>query len=60
MNGLVAASAGALKDFYGADGGDSLVQSPIFAHQQFEQLEAEGAARVAPILKKLRAAVAKP
>ena len=28
--------------------------------RQFERLEAEGAARVAPMLKKLRAAVAKP
>jgi hypothetical protein len=59
MNGLVAASAGALKDFYGAEGGDSPVQSPIFAHRQFERLEAQGAARVAPMFKKLRAAVGK-
>jgi len=59
MNGLVAASAGALKDGYEPAGGDSPVQSPIFAHRQFERLEAQGAARVAPILKKLRAAIGK-
>ncbi len=59
MNGLVAASAGALKDFYETAGGESPVQSPIFAHQQFERLEAEGAERVAPILKKLQAVVGK-
>ena len=59
MNGLVAASAGALKDAYETAGGESPVQSPIFAHRQFERLEAEGAVRVAPILKKLQAAVGK-
>jgi hypothetical protein len=57
MNGLVAASAGALKDCYEAAEGESPVQSPIFAHRQFERLEAEGAARVGPVLKKLRAIV---
>jgi hypothetical protein len=60
MNGVVAAAAGALKDCYEAAEGESPVQSPIFAHRQFERLEAEGAVRVAPILKKLRAAVGKP
>jgi hypothetical protein len=40
MNGLVAGTAGALKDFY-SDG----VESPIFAHKDFERLEAEDAAR---------------
>jgi hypothetical protein len=59
MNGLVAASAGALKDAYETAGGESPVQSPIFAHRQFERLEAEGAVRVAPILKKLQTAVGK-
>ena len=57
MNGLVAATAGALKDSGEAANGQSRVQSPIFAHQHFERLEAEGAARVEPILKKLRAAL---
>lgn len=59
MNGLVAAMAGALKD--GAEAGtpENRVQSPIFAHTHFERLEAEGAARVAPILAKLRAAIGK-
>ena len=57
MNGLVAAAAGALKDGCESVSGDSGVQSPIFAHKHFERLEAEGAARVAPALKKLRAAI---
>jgi len=57
MNGLVAASSGALKDCYEAAEGESPVQSPIFAHRQFERLEAEGAARVGPVLKQLRAIV---
>jgi len=57
MNGLVAAAACALKDGCESVSGDSGVQSPIFAHKHFERLEAEGAARVAPALKKLRAAI---
>lgn len=57
MNGVVAAAAGAMKDFYEAAEGESRVQSPIFMHRQFERLEAEGATRVAPILKKLHAVV---
>ena len=41
MNGIVAAFAGAVKD--ATEGDDrSPVQSPIFAHPQFERLEAEG------------------
>jgi len=51
LNGLVAATAGVLKD---ADETAAGVQSPIFAHQNFERLEAEGAKRAAPALKKLR------
>lgn len=46
MNGIVAAAAGALKDFDEATNGRSGVQSPIFSHRDFERLEAEGAARV--------------
>lgn len=57
MNGLVAAAAGALKDGCESADGESGVQSPIFAHKHFERLEAEGAARVAPALEKLRAAI---
>jgi hypothetical protein len=53
MNGLVAATAGALKD--GDDAGENRVESPIFAHKNFERLEAEGAARSAAALKKLKA-----
>ena len=52
MNGVVAAAAGALKDAYGT--GDGGVQSPIFAHQNFERLEATGAAQLAPALAQLR------
>ena len=59
MNGLVAAAAGALKDHYEGAEGENRVQSPVFAHPQFERLEAEGAMRVAPLLNKLRAAVGK-
>ena len=40
MNRVVASAAGALKDAFG----DGEVQSPIFAHPQFERLEAEGVA----------------
>lgn len=41
MNAAIAGAAGALKDFADDDGGPP-VQSPIFAHPQFERLEAEG------------------
>jgi len=44
MNCAIAAAAGAMKDFDKATGAAG-VQSPIFAHPQFEHLEAEGAAR---------------
>jgi len=43
MNGVVASAAGAMKDF-GESRGEPAVESPIFAHPQFERLEAEGAA----------------
>jgi hypothetical protein len=39
MNRLVAAMGGALKDAHETEGA---IQSPIFAHPQFERLEAEG------------------
>ncbi len=45
MNGIVAAFAGAMKDATEATPGGEPVQSPIFAHPQFERLEAEGIAR---------------
>ena len=57
MNGIVAAGAGALKDFGERADGQSRVQSPIFAHKHFERLEAEGAVRVRPALKKLRSVI---
>jgi hypothetical protein len=44
MNRAVAGMAGALRDFDGEKGAAG-VQSPIFAHPQFEHLEAEGAAQ---------------
>jgi hypothetical protein len=44
LNGIVAAVAGAVKDASEGEGAGP-VQSPIFAHPQFERLEAEGAAR---------------
>jgi len=43
LNGIVAALAGGLKDAGDETGGPAL-QSPIFAHPQFERLEAEGVA----------------
>ena len=45
MNGVVAGAAGALKDLDEAIHGRSNVESPIFAHRQFEQLAAEGEAK---------------
>ena len=44
MNCAIAAAAGAMKDFDKPTGAAG-VQSPIFAHPQFEHLEADGAAR---------------
>jgi len=52
MNGLVAAMAGTLKD---ADGGEGAgIESPIFAHKDFERLEAQGAAKVGEKLEQAR------
>lgn len=52
MNALVAGAAGALKD---ADAGDGPgVQSPIFAHRDFEQLEAQGEARSGKLIRHAR------
>jgi hypothetical protein len=59
MNGVVAAAAGALRDFDEAAGEPSRVQSPIFAHKQFERLEAEGASRVGPAITRLLKAARK-
>ena len=59
MNGLVAAVAGVLKDEDGLVGGDNGVQAPIFAHKNFERLEAEGALRSATALETLRAVMRK-
>jgi hypothetical protein len=50
MNGLVAGAAGALKDFC-SDTGKPRVESPIFAHRDFERLEAEGAEQTGKALK---------
>jgi hypothetical protein len=57
MNGVVAAAAGAMRDLDAAKGRPSQVQSPIFAHPQFEHLEAEGAQRVGPALQRFRDAI---
>lgn len=57
MNGAIAGAAGALKDIADESGGPP-VQSPIFAHPQFERLEAEGVERVgghvAQVIKAIR------
>jgi len=55
-NGVVAAAAGAFKDLDDGSIGPR-VKSPIFAHARFERLEAEGAARVGPRLRRLVRAV---
>ena len=46
MNSLVAAAAGALKDRSGESADARPVVAPIFAHRDFERLEAEGAERL--------------
>jgi hypothetical protein len=51
MNGLVAALAGAVKDATEGEG-RAPVGAPIFAHPQFERLEAEGATRAGPKIAK--------
>ena len=57
MNGLVAAMAGTLKD---ADGGEGAgIESPIFAHKDFERLEAEGAAKVSGKLEQARGEISR-
>ncbi len=46
MNGAVAGIAGALRDWEEGNGGErGAIQSPVFAHPQFERLEAEGVAK---------------
>ncbi len=54
MNGLLAATAGALKDTYETPGA---IQSPIFGHKNFERLEAQGAPHVTAALEELRKAL---
>ena len=58
MNRLVAAFGGALKDATDESGG-APVQSPIFAHPQFERLEAEGLARNADHIRQAVSVVRK-
>jgi len=53
MNALVAGAAGALKDMEDGEG----VESPIFAHRDFERLEAEGARDAGEVLTVLPAIV---
>jgi len=55
MNGIVAGAAGALRDAFPGATGENAVQSPIFAHPKFEQLEAVGEARLGAKLQMLRA-----
>jgi hypothetical protein len=56
MNGIVAAFAGAMKDTVDEEGG-SPVQSPIFAHPQFERIEAVGLNRHAAQIRQAQAVV---
>jgi hypothetical protein len=57
LNAAIAGAAGALKDLADESGGPP-VQSPIFAHPQFERIEAEGAenvgGHVVQVIKSLR------
>ena len=55
MNALVAGMAGALKDADGAEG----IESPIFAHKDFERLEAEGEARVGEAVRQLQGEISR-
>ncbi|HTV41664.1 MAG TPA: hypothetical protein VMF08_13870 [Candidatus Sulfotelmatobacter sp.] len=57
MNGLVAATAGALKDAVGES--SDAVKSPIFEHKNFERLEAQGAPHVGEAVEALRAVLRK-
>lgn len=57
MNGLVAAVAGTLKD--ADDGAGAGVQSPIFAHKDFERLEAEGEARAGAVVREARGEISR-
>ena len=57
MNALVAATAGALKD--ADDGGGAGIQSPIFAHKDFERLEAEGEAKNGAAIRRVRKEVSR-
>ena len=57
MNGLVAAMAGTLKDADGSGGAG--IESPIFAHKDFERLEAQGAAKVGDKLEQARGEIAR-
>ena len=50
MNRIVAGLGGALKD--AVDEGGPTIQSPIFAHPQFERLEAEGMTAHGPAIQK--------
>ena len=56
LNGLVAATAGALKDLLDKPGA---IKSPIFEHKNFERLEAQGAPHVVEAVEALRAALRK-
>ena len=57
MNALVAGMAGALKD--GDDGEGARVQSPIFAHRDFERLEAAGEARSGKAIRQARGEISR-
>ena len=57
MNGVVAATAGALKDM--DDGKNGGIQSPIFAHRDFERLEAEGEARAGKAIRQARGEISR-
>ena len=55
MNALVAGMAGAMKDAGDGKG----IESPIFAHNDFERLEAEGEARVGEAVRQLQGEISR-
>ena len=57
MNGLVAAVAGTFKD--DDDGEMTGIESPIFAHKDFERLEAEGEAQAGAMIREARGEISR-
>ena len=59
LNTLVAAAAGAWKDADAEANGGAKVESPIFRHQHFERLEAEGHAKNGGAIRRVRGEISR-